>query len=132
MNERATSVLACLREADPGSAMKVAAQMDVLGRHAVLGAVQSLQHARIFMEHHVWAVWDFMSLLKSLQAEIAPTRVPWVPPRDPAAARLINEIATVEEADDGPDGVPASHFEIYMQAMEEAGADTTPIRTFTV
>jgi hypothetical protein len=82
------------------------------------------------MEHHVWAVWDFMSLLKSLQAELAPTTVPWVPPRDAAAARLINEIATVEEGDDGPDGLPASHFEIYLQAMDEAGADTRPIRSF--
>jgi hypothetical protein len=83
------------------------------------------------MEHHVWAVWDFMSLLKSLQAELAPTTVPWTPPHDAAAARLINEIATVEEGDDGPDGVPASHFEIYLQAMEDVGADTRPIRTFT-
>jgi hypothetical protein len=124
-------MLACLSEADPASAMKVGAKMDALGRHAAFAAIRSPQHVRVFMEHHVWAVWDFMSLLKSLQAEIAPTRVPWVPPRDAAAARLINEIATVEEGDDGPDGRPASHFEIYLQAMEEAGADTRPIRGFT-
>jgi hypothetical protein len=111
--------------------MKVAAKMDAVGRHAAFGAIRSPEHVRVFMEHHVWAVWDFMSLLKSLQAELAPTRVPWLPPRDAAAARLINEIATVEEGDDGPDGLPASHFEIYLQAMEEAGADTRPIRTVT-
>jgi hypothetical protein len=130
MSEPLTNVLACLRDVDPASALKVAAKMDALGRHAAFGAVRSPQHVRVLMEHHVWAVWDFMSLLKSLQAEIAPTTVPWVPPRDAAAARLINEIATVEEGDDGPDGVPTSHFEIYLQAMEEAGADTRPIRTF--
>jgi hypothetical protein len=131
MSEPSANVLACLRDADPASAAKVAARMDALGQHAVFGSVRLPEHVRVFMEHHVWAVWDFMSLLKSLQAEIAPTRVPWVPPRDAAAARLINEIATVEEGDDGPDGLPASHFEIYLQAMDEAGADTRPIRTFT-
>jgi hypothetical protein len=131
MSEPTTNVLASLSEVDPSSATKLAAKMDALGRHAGFAAIRLPEHVRIFMEHHVWAVWDFMSLLKSLQAELAPTRVPWVPPRDPASARLINEIATVEEGDDGPDGLPASHFEIYLQAMEEAGADTRPIRTFT-
>jgi hypothetical protein len=130
MSEPLTNVLACLRQVDPATAGNVAERMDALGRHAVFAAIRSPRHVRVFMEHHVWAVWDFMSLLKSLQAELAPTRVPWVPPRDAAAARLINEIATVEEGDDGPDGLAASHFEIYLQAMEEAGADTRSIRSF--
>lgn len=130
MSEPLTNVLACLRQVDPASARKVAEKMDALGRHAAFAAIRSPREVRVFMEHHVWAVWDFMSLLKSLQAELAPTRVPWLPPRDAAAARLINEIATVEEGDDGPDGLAASHFEIYLQAMDEAGADTRPIRSF--
>src|SRR4030081_3170084 len=129
MSEPLTNVLACLRDVDPASALKVAAQMDALGRHAAFGAVRLPKDVRVFMEHHVWAVWDFMSLLKSLQAEIAPTRVPWVAPRDAAAARLINEIARVEKGDEAPNGLLGSHFEIYLQAMEEAGADTKPIRT---
>jgi hypothetical protein len=131
MHEPSTSALASLRRADPASAKQVAEQLEAVGRHAVFGAVRSIPHVRVFTEHHVWAVWDFMSLLKSLQAELAPTAVPWTPPHDPAAARLINEIATVEEGDDGPDGVSASHFEIYLRAMEDVGADTQPIRTFT-
>src|ERR1700682_4399131 len=92
MSEPLTNVLACLREVDPASARMVAAKMDALGRHAAFAAIRSPQDVCVFMEHHVWAVWDFMSLLKSLQAELAPTTVPWVPPRDAAAARLINEI----------------------------------------
>ncbi|MDB4956721.1 MAG: uncharacterized protein JWO36_4290 [Myxococcales bacterium] len=130
MTEPSTGVLACLRNADPACAITVGEALNALGRHAVFGAVQSLEDARVLMEHHVWAVWDFMSLLKSLQAELASTKVPWVPPADASAARFINEIATLEEGDDGPDGIPASHFEIYLQAMGEAGADTKPIRTF--
>ncbi len=78
----------------------------------------------------MWAVWDFMSLLKSLQAELAPARIPWVPPWDSAAARFINEIVVGEESDEGPDGRPASHFEIYIGAMEVAGARTEPILSF--
>jgi hypothetical protein len=131
MSEPSTNVVACLRAVDPAASVKVAAAMDAVGRHPAFGAVQSPRDVRVFMQHHVWAVWDFMTLLKSLQAEIAPTTVPWVPPRDAAAARLINEIATVEEGDDGPDGLLLSHFEIYLQAMDEAGADTKPIRRFT-
>jgi Protein of unknown function (DUF3050) len=92
--------------------------------------LSSLERARCFMEHHVWAVWDFMSLLKSLQAELAPARIPWVPPCDSAAARFINEIVVGEESDEGPDGRPASHFEIYIRAMEGAGARTQPILWF--
>lgn len=82
------------------------------------------------MEWHVWAVWDFMSLLKSLQAEIAPVRIPWVPPGDPELARLINEIVLGEESDEGPDGRYASHFESYVAAMKVAGAQAGPIMFF--
>jgi hypothetical protein len=83
---------------------------------------------RTFMEHHVWAVWDFMSLLKSVQEAVAPVRLPWRPVEDAEAARLVHEIVLGEECDEGPDGRPASHFEIYLRAMDSAGADTGPVR----
>ena len=104
--------------------------IDRLRDHPVWRELSSLERVRCFMEHHVWAVWDFMSLLKSLQAELAPARVPWVPPSDSAAARFINEIVIGEESDEGPDERPASHFEIYIRAMERAGARTQPILSF--
>lgn len=97
--------------------------------HPLFGRLQTLPRVRCFMEHHVWAVWDFMSLLKSLQAELAPATWPWRP-HDAASARLINEIVLGEESDLGPDGEPASHFEVYVAAMQAAGAETTPIRRF--
>lgn len=104
--------------------------IDRLRDHPVWRELSSLERVRCFMEHHVWAVWDFMSLLKSLQAELAPAHVPWVPPSDSAAARFINEIVIGEESDEGPDERPASHFEIYIRAMERAGARTQPILSF--
>lgn len=98
--------------------------------HPIFRRMASRDDVRVFMEHHVWAVWDFMSLLKSVQAAFAPASVPWRPPADVESARLINEIVVGEECDDGPAGRPASHFAIYLDAMEQAGADTGAIRRF--
>ena len=102
-----------------------------LNEHPVYKAVETIEDLRCFMEHHVFSVWDFMSLVKYLQAVIAPSRSPWVPPSEPDLCRFINELVLEEEADEMPDGKSfLSHFEIYLLAMEEIGADTTRIRRF--
>jgi hypothetical protein len=88
-------------------------------------------HAAIvtFMEHHVFAVWDFMSLLKSLQRNLTCVEVPWVPTGPTSSRRLINDIVLVEESDELGGGF-ISHFELYTQGMRQAGADTTVIGPF--
>src|SRR6266403_688911 len=99
--------------------------------HPIYTHVASVADLRRFMEDHVFAVWDFMSLLKRLQQDLTCVRVPWFPSKDPHAARLINEIVIAEESDLGPDEGPISHLGLYLEAMEEIGANTTAFRKFS-
>ena len=96
-------------------------------RHPIYGLVDTPERMRLFMQTHIWAVWDFQSLLKSVQQQLSCVTVPWVPTPDPEARRLINEIVLDEESDELPNGSFASHFELYLRSMESAGADTKPI-----
>jgi Protein of unknown function (DUF3050) len=82
------------------------------------------------MQIHVFAVWDFMSLVKRLQGELTSNSLPWLPPLRSRIARFANEVVLGEESDLGLDGKPISHFELYLRAMDEIGADTTQIRGF--
>lgn len=86
----------------------------------------------MFMEHHVFAVWDFMSLAKSLQHSICPSSDLWLPSqRQRAGARFINEIILAEESDVDASGHNAmSHFDLYIQAMVDVGADPEPVLKF--
>jgi len=80
------------------------------------------------MRSHVFAVWDFMALLKRLQIDLTCTTVPWLPGKDPLAARFINEIVLGEECDVVTPGTPPiSHYQLYLGAMKELDADTKPI-----
>ncbi len=79
------------------------------------------------MEHHVFAVWDFMSLLKGLQRSLTGIGLPWRPVGDPLTRRLINQLV-LEEESDSFDGLTIGHFEYYLRAMEQVGADSGPIR----
>ncbi|ONH54177.1 Protein of unknown function [Pseudomonas cedrina] len=98
--------------------------------HPLFSEITSLRKLQLFMESHIFAVWDFMTLAKRLQQDLTCTRLPWLPPADPQAARLINEIVLAEESDLHPGEGYCSHFELYLEAMTEVGASTLPINRF--
>jgi len=96
-------------------------------RHEVYSKITSLEHLHYFMQHHAFAVWDFMSLLKSLQRNLTCVNVPWIPVGNADTRYLINEIVTGEESDVDEHGNRHSHFELYLMAMQQAGCDTAQI-----
>lgn len=93
-----------------------------LANHPLYSKINSQQKLQLFMEHHVYAVWDFMSLLKYLQHHLTCTQAPWVPKSTAELRFFINEIVLGEESDEDPSGGHISHFELYKRAMQEAGA----------
>ena len=76
--------------------------------HPIYSNLRDLATLRIFMKHHAFAVWDFMSLVKKLQAELTCVAPPWLPPERRLASRFINEIVLVEESDEVEPGVSTS------------------------
>lgn len=101
-----------------------------LTEHRLYEALSGIDDIRIFMEKHVFAVWDFMSLLKSLQTGLTCTNVPWKPAAHPKTISLINEIVLREESDINRNEEPRSHYEMYLDAMEEVGANTSKVIEF--
>jgi len=98
--------------------------------HKVYSVINDLDDLKIFMEYHIYAVWDFMSLLKSLQIGLTCTTTPWFPVGNANTRYLINEIVAGEESDVDGAGIRKSHYEMYLEAMDQCGADTTAIYAF--
>lgn len=108
----------------------IKAQRQQLLTHPLYNDIKSLDDLRHFMQGHVYAVWDFMSLLKALQNKLTCTSVPWLAVGDPQMRYLINEIVLAEETDLNIHGQRQSHFEMYVDAMHDIGADTTAVNSF--
>lgn len=102
----------------------------VLEHHPLYAHLNNARTIARFMEHHVWAVWDFMSLLKALQQHLTCVEVPWTPKGEAETRFLINEIVVGEESDVDRQGNRTSHFEMYLAAMRGLGASTKPIELF--
>lgn len=107
---------------------RIAPSRQRLLAHPLYGRMSSLEDVRRFMSAHAFAVWDFMSLLKRLQRELTCVDLPWVPVGDGEVRYLINEIVCGEESDIDPRGGRISHFDLYLRAMDEAGADSSAVR----
>jgi hypothetical protein len=109
----------------------IAPHRERLVNHPVYSTIKSLDDVQQFMEHHVFAVWDFMSLLKALQRDLTCVTIPWMPRGNANTRYLINEIVTGEESDVDQHGRRISHFELYREAMQQAGCDMQTMDAFT-
>ena len=105
-------------------------QKEALLNHSLYKKVQTIEDLHFFLENHVYAVWDFMSLLKALQSKLTCTTTPWFATKNPETRYLINEIVLAEETDLTIDGRRQSHYEMYIEAMESCGANTSGIESF--
>ena len=98
--------------------------------HPLYESLDSKKKLICFMENHVFAVWDFMSLIKSLQKNLTCVNVPWTPNSNNFAGKLVNEIVLAEESDIDLNNNPKSHFELYLDSMQLLGANTKLINSF--
>ena len=105
-------------------------QKEQLLHHSLYDKVKTIDDLQFFLENHVYAVWDFMSLLKALQSKLTCTTTPWFATENTETRYLINEIVLAEESDLTIDGKRQSHFEMYLDAMKDCGADTNGIHSF--
>jgi hypothetical protein len=119
-----------MSQPSPSIAEAILPLRQALLAHRLYGELKSIEQVRVFMAHHVFAVWDFMSLLKALQRGLTCVETPWLPAGEPRLRRLINEIVLSEESDLTDRGEVVSHFELYLRAMREVGADTSQIEQF--
>ena len=70
---------------------EVQPKRDELLDHELYSHLRSLEHIQAFMEFHVFAVCDFMWLLKTLQNKLTCCDVPWRPSQNWLSCRIINE-----------------------------------------
>jgi len=105
-----------------------------LENHSLLvtNSIQTIDDLVKFMDHHVYAVWDFMSLLKTVQHNITPSGNLWLPTTGSRSeiARMVNEIVLCEESDVHPSGGSVSHYDLYLLSMLEVGCDINPVEYF--
>lgn len=102
-------------------------QAEICGHH-VYGKILNLEWLCKFLEGHVFAVWDFMSLLKAIQKKVTFQELPWRPSSfDKRLVRIVNEIVLDEESDLVEGVGPIDHFTLYLDGMVDVGANVNKI-----
>lgn len=104
---------------------------DNISKHEIYKHLSDMEALKTFASYHVFCVYDFMFLAKSLQHALAPSGPEWRGNLvSSAATRAINEIILEEESDVDPKGGFISHHDLYLRAMTEIGANSSLINSF--
>jgi len=98
--------------------------------HPVYQTIKNMDDIKRFMQFHIYAVWDFMSLLKELQRRFTNVERIWYPRKNAKLSRLVNEIVVAEESDLLDTGEVISHYDWYIRAMKECGSWTEEFNNF--
>jgi hypothetical protein len=99
--------------------------------HPLYNSIKTEEDVRIYMFNQVWCVWDFMTLVKSIQLNIVPSNILWMPPKYPELGAYIYEVLLTEETDKGYNSeTNSSHFQTYLKAMYESKVDTSSVAAF--
>ena len=108
---------------------KLKEKENILYNHNIYSKTNNLEQLQIFMENHIYAVWDFMLLVKYLQRKLTSVELIWKPTKYRISRHYINEIILNEESD-LINSSYISHFELYKIAMIEINANTSSIDKF--
>lgn len=97
--------------------------------HPVYGMLRTRPALATFTEHHVYALWARLTLTRALQRRVNGVDLPWRPSTFPTRfVRAINRMVLDAESDRFEPLHDLSHFELYLQAMQEVGADPAAVR----
>ena len=110
---------------------EIEVQTILLYDHPLYNSIKTPNHIRQYMYNQVWCVWDFMTLVKSIQLKLIPPSILWQPPKYPTLAAYIYEVLLTEETDKSiRQNENASHFQTYLEAMQQSKVDTKAIDKF--
>ena len=102
----------------------------ILESHRLYTALTRREALATFTEYHVVCAWSYNALLRSLQRDIFTQSLPINSDAHKEAIRILSEVAIEEQANESDDGQFISHLELYLDAMEDLGANTAPIIGF--
>lgn len=99
--------------------------------HPLYNSIKTESDIKMYMFNQVWCVWDFMTLVKSIQIQIIPPNILWTPPKFPELGAYIYEVLLTEETDKGYNSeTNSSHFQTFLKAMKESSVDTSSVDKF--
>ncbi|KOY51772.1 DUF3050 domain-containing protein [Polaribacter dokdonensis] len=90
-------------------------------------SIENKKDVKSFMENHIFAIWDYMSLMRALENNLRDNSVPWFPSNNGKNLKILYKILDEEEYTIDASGSVKSYFEMYLEAMEEIGANTSDI-----